>query len=489
LNFDEDAGMVQWTDLPLVSASAGAPQGYTAFLGGLEMISVYGNPYASGAGFSSYGVGIGTTTPGAMLSVQATSTGTGFYLVGAPGGTFPLLNISSSTSAWATSTVFIIDRNGKVGVGTTTPWKALSVNGKVAFDNLSVAGGTSDQNVCIDTSTKEITYGASCTGSSLRFKYDIKDLNVGLAEVQKLRPVSFVFNGMDSSNQRIGLIAEEVYNVDSRLVFFDQGSTTTPRGVYYENVVPVLVKAIQELNLKIDGFASTTATTTGSTAMSSWLDNIWSAILDKLASLGTRIAQGLLQVKKLVVDDQLCIGGTCVTETQLAALLNNSQVPNPNDQTNPNDQNSNNQTGPTILIQGNNPANIEVGATYVDLGVIARDSNGLDLSVRNFVNGTRVDQISLDTSTSTSYTIDYSATDNNNLTATSTRVVNIIASQASTASEASLASTTPEIIPEVPPEASATDVAIEATLDIAGTTTPPVVETPAETASTTEPII
>ena len=57
--------------------------------------------------------------------------------------------------------------------------------------------------------------------------------------------------------------------------------------------------------------------------------------------------------------------------------------------------------------------------------MIARDSNGLDLSVRYFVNGARVDQISLDTATSTSYTIDYSAMDNNNLTATSTRVVNV----------------------------------------------------------------
>ncbi|MCE9541112.1 hypothetical protein K8R03_00960, partial [Candidatus Kaiserbacteria bacterium] len=64
--------------------------------------------------------GIGTTTPWGRLSIA-----------GAAGGTAPLLAISSSTSAYATSTVFYIDSNGWVGVGTTTPSAKFAVDAPI----------------------------------------------------------------------------------------------------------------------------------------------------------------------------------------------------------------------------------------------------------------------------------------------------------------------------------------------------------------------
>jgi len=134
---------------------------------------------------------------------------------------------------------------------------------------------------------------------------------------------------------------------------------------------------------------------------------------------------------------------------------------------------------PTILIQGNNPAEISVGATYVDLGVIARDSNGLDLSVHYFVNGAQVSTISLDTSTSTSYTIDYSATDNNNLTATSTRVVNVGSGTdtAGATTTSGTGTTTPPIIPPIePPPTIEIPVETATTTPDVASTTPPIIE-------------
>ncbi|MDE1941453.1 MAG: hypothetical protein KGI66_05005, partial [Patescibacteria group bacterium] len=63
------------------------------------------------------GVGIGTTSPWAQLSIAGTST-----------PAFPLFAISTST-ANSTSTAFIVDKNGWVGIGTTTPGSILAVQG------------------------------------------------------------------------------------------------------------------------------------------------------------------------------------------------------------------------------------------------------------------------------------------------------------------------------------------------------------------------
>ena len=63
------------------------------------------------------------------------------------------------------------------------------------------------------------------------------------------------------------------------------------------------------------------------------------------------------------------------------------------------------------MIAGANPAHINVGDTYSDLGATAKDSAGHDLGVKTFLNGALVSDIVLDTSTTTTDTIDYAATD------------------------------------------------------------------------------
>ena len=144
-------------------------------------------------------------------------------------------------------------------------------------------------------------------------------------------------------------------------------------------------------------------------------------------------------------------------------------------------------SSPVITINGNNPAEIEVGTAYSDLGVIARDSEGRDLSVRNFVNGVQVEQISLDTSTSTTYTIDYAATDTDGNTATSTRTV-IVGNQQPTTDDPQQKD---EETPATDPNKSASS-GPDATSDTepTATTTPSAEEPPAasDATATTESI-
>ena len=75
LNFDVDAGIVNWADLPVdSSATAGTVQSYTANVGGSPVLTVYGLADGVG-GVASTSVGIGTTTPAYLLDVATSSSG------------------------------------------------------------------------------------------------------------------------------------------------------------------------------------------------------------------------------------------------------------------------------------------------------------------------------------------------------------------------------------------------------------------------------
>ena len=131
-----------------------------------------------------------------------------------------------------------------------------------------------------------------------------------------------------------------------------------------------------------------------------------------------------IDVKRLKAHETICLGAICITESQLAAMLAsaNQSAVSTSSSTN-GTTTSSSSTPPAITIAGNNPAHIHIGDTYQDLGATAKDSDGHELGVHTFLNGALVSNIVLDTSTTTTDTIDYVATDTNGLTSTSTRTV------------------------------------------------------------------
>lgn len=99
--------------------------------------------------------GLATTSPFARLSIAGDSLGTA-----------PIVAVSTSTAS-ATSTAFIIDRNGFVGINTKTPLASLNVNGEVILTDLNAGTGKKnlsiknlDGNLYISSSTD---LGASTT--------------------------------------------------------------------------------------------------------------------------------------------------------------------------------------------------------------------------------------------------------------------------------------------------------------------------------------
>jgi len=89
--------------------------------------------------------------------------------------------------------------------------------------------------------------------SSIKYKTDVQDATHGLADVLKIRPVTY--KGINDGETVFGgLIAEEVHEagLTEFVQYADDGS---PDALAYGNMVSLLTKAIQELNAKVEAQA------------------------------------------------------------------------------------------------------------------------------------------------------------------------------------------------------------------------------------------
>ena len=150
--------------------------------------------------------------------------------------------------------------------------------------------------------------------------------------------------------------------------------------------------------------------------------------------------QGFAQsfTSQQVTTDKLCLsdsGGTsCYTRSQIdAALADIGQSPDKSPAATPSNTEASTtpDTPPTITMSGDNPATIDVGSDYNDLGATAVDAEGHSLDIETFLNGVEVPTLTIDTGEPATDTIDYVATDGDGLTATSTRTVLIEAAVSS----------------------------------------------------------
>jgi Chaperone of endosialidase len=161
---------------------------------------------------------------------------------------------------------------GTVSIGTTVTTRKLNVGGDIdASGGIYLGsveyfqdGGANE--IMTNSDLRPITNGAYSIGTSTfrwstiyatngtistsdrRLKKDIHNLNYGLLEVMKLRPVSFQWK--DKVGQRkLGLIAQEVYQVLPEIV---DNPKEGYMGILYSDLVPVTVKAIQEQQVIIE---------------------------------------------------------------------------------------------------------------------------------------------------------------------------------------------------------------------------------------------
>jgi hypothetical protein len=199
---------------------------------------------------ASGGVGIGTNSPEAMLHVQDAIEGV--IKVGTPtangkatiifeegdddamalryNGSLNELRIDDETTA---NTRMVIERNGNVGIGTTTPATKLAVLG------LTGTSSSSYNYVRVNTSTGAFYYYTS----SERYKEDVRPLEDDFHKIFQAEPKSFI--DKTSGQREIGYIAEEFDGMGLKnLVIYDKEGR--PDGLKYELVSLYLLEAMKD---------------------------------------------------------------------------------------------------------------------------------------------------------------------------------------------------------------------------------------------------
>lgn len=196
-------------------------------------------------------LGIGTTSPSEKLDVNGTVKASR-VLVGPSGEALlayynpsaeQAVIVSNRNDDWGDSLrigpnyyymysggiIAMTLNNGKVGIGTTSISYKLQVAGQVAGA------------------------GAYVNTSDARLKKNVRDLDYGLDTVMRLRPVSFQWKDQKEDWQKgrkLGLIAQEVETIAPEIVSTASDAAHT-KSIAYGDLVPVLIKAVQELNIEL----------------------------------------------------------------------------------------------------------------------------------------------------------------------------------------------------------------------------------------------
>lgn len=183
-----------------------------------------------------------STTPQISLSEGAAKAQVVERLAG---GVLSFATTSAAGTSTSTPDFMTINTNAgvstAVGIGTSSPWRTLSVVGTVGFQGLTGSAGLQVGILCLSATNEVINESVACVASAKRFKENIQPLRVGLSELVQLQPVAFSwkdsFNGPlkdnpNFSGTQYSLIADDVQKVDPHLVSVETG-TTTFDGVTY----------------------------------------------------------------------------------------------------------------------------------------------------------------------------------------------------------------------------------------------------------------
>ena len=186
-------------------------------------------------------VGIGTTSPNlGQLQVVSPSSAGGQIQVGQTNTTVARRIVSFGDNFCAVECVY-------VGEEDVDDRLILFANDSVRVKSSILAPNT-DGSTSLGTATNRWSAVFAVNGtiqtSDARLKTSIEGLSYGLDTLMKLRPVTFEWKKSDS-RRHLGLLAQEVEGVIPEVVYRD-ADPNAPIGLSYGDLVPVLVKALQE---------------------------------------------------------------------------------------------------------------------------------------------------------------------------------------------------------------------------------------------------
>ena len=247
----------------------------------------WGNSYSAGVYGSSFldfansAAVLGTNNQGDIFGGLAYRNGDNIFRAGYFNGTVEIVDPQSPTlvlksaSQFAPTITFIRDGNN------TFDWQIKNAGGDFFFTR-STDNFETSFNILRLTSVNlapSIDNFTSCGASGFRWsaiwaangtintsdardKTNIQDMRYGLSDIMKLRPVSFEWKESQHDGVKLGLIAQELQEVlpevvrDWDLTETEEGGVQKVKadrlGVYYSDIIPVLIKGIQEQQAQIE---------------------------------------------------------------------------------------------------------------------------------------------------------------------------------------------------------------------------------------------
>ena len=88
--------------------------------------------------------------------------------------------------------------------------------------------------------------------SDISKKKDIALSTLGLSKILLLKPSTFKFKDDEKEEEQLGFIAQEVRDIIPQAYYEDGEGDDKFIGLTYSSIIPVLVKAIQELSAEIN---------------------------------------------------------------------------------------------------------------------------------------------------------------------------------------------------------------------------------------------
>ena len=132
-----------------------------------------------------------------------------------------------------------------------------TVRGQITGVGEAIYGGTTDQGAYNLQCNGTAVWGAGAyvNGSDARLKDNIQSLDSGLDVVKAMRPVTFQYKPDYSKDQSVqpGFIAQELQQAMAGKPYLEGvvQEGTNHLNVAYQNIIPILVKAIQELEAEV----------------------------------------------------------------------------------------------------------------------------------------------------------------------------------------------------------------------------------------------
>ncbi len=428
------------------------------------------------------GVGTRATTSGRVV---------GFALEGAARGSAPASATTSilmyvEASYYTQPSQFAIDAQGRVGIGTTSPYYTLQVEGSVAahsFVNISTEKAKKDIAI-IDGEEKEqlldVVRGIDI--AQYRYLEDGADDPLRLGLIAEKAPLEVL--SVATTTQEGALLGVDLYKL----------TTLTLAGVQE------LADTVSKMELRLQALEQAQAnatTTTPGAAGGSGTDK--ESILQVLADMGMRAAEGILRLGKTAVatltvgspeapsgitlyDEATgapyCLkvkGGQAVTESGACAARGTGADDARGTGAGGGSTGTSNTEGgatssaPVVTLIGTSPVSVALGEAYIDQGVsVTSPSGAAILGITLIVDGTAVDEVAIDTSATGTHVITYTATDEQGRSDSVERVVIVGGADAS----ADAAATTDDTATDTPDGSSATSSSGGATGATGGTTTP-----------------